>query len=36
MSQSSLVLPRPPDDLPLGFCENLAKDKEVLGDLNIG
>lgn len=36
MSQSSLVLPRPPDDLPLGFCENLAKDKEALGDLNIG
>ena len=36
ISQSSLVLPRPPEDLPLSFYENLAKEKEAICDLNIG
>jgi len=41
VSNSSLVLPRPPDEIPRAFYENLPKERKdsangVLPDLNIG
>ena len=41
VSNSSLALPRPPDEIPRAFYENLPKERKesvngVLPDLNIG
>ena len=42
VSSSSLTLPRPPDDIPRSFYENVPKDRKdslntgVLAELNIG